>query len=63
MDTQYENLNEAIAETVSSTNELATEFLVEEGKDVSKIVERGLELIAKLEADIPNLSKRAPYNP
>jgi hypothetical protein len=50
----YEQLNDAIAETVSSTPELAREFLIEEGKDVDKIVESGLALVRRLQAETRN---------
>lgn len=50
----YQQLNDAIAETVSSTPELAREFLAEEGKDVDKIIERGLGLVRRLQAEARN---------
>lgn len=51
---EYDKFNDAIAESVSSDNELARDFLIEEGKNADEIVSRGLSLVRRLQAEARN---------
>lgn len=49
----YEKFHDALAESVSATDEDARKFLESEGKDVDAIVSRGKKLIESLQKNRP----------